>query len=265
MSDRELDAFYKQEYRQLYQDSQGPNPKDLAIQAARAQLLLDFFTGAFTPDSSNSALQYPARHLDIGCSAGLLLQRFQRAYACQPVGIEPGTAYRDYARSLGLEIYSSLSTFDAESSARESKPPTFDLISLAHVLEHIANPVEYLIGLRQQRLTPDGWLLVETPNLYGHDCFEVAHCVSYSPHTLGQVLERAGYQPRKTRVHGQPRSEILSLYITVLAQATSESNPTQTTPERNVRRKRRTAMLRRAVLSRISPHKAWLPVPDVVP
>lgn len=266
MSNQELDAFYEQEYRQLYQSSQGPNSKDLATQAARAQLLLNFYNNAFNNSESQiTNHQSPRRHLDIGCSAGLLLQRFQQAFNCQSVGIEPGTAYRDYAQSQGLEVHSSINALERERSTANDKLPTFDLISLAHVLEHIPNPVEFLIDLRQHWFAPEGWLLLEVPNLYGHDCFEVAHLVSYSPHTLGQALERAGYRIQKTKVHGQPRSEIIPLYITIMAQPSTlngESsiiNVQSISPETSVRRKRRSAMLRRSILTRLSPHKAWLP------
>ena len=200
MSDAELDAFYQQEYRQLYQGSPGPSPKDLAVQVDRAGVLVSFAQGLIPRIES---------HLDIGCSAGLLLQGFQHAYGCRSVGVEPGTAYREYVQAQGLTVFASL----------DDLPPTrFDLVSLAHVLEHIPDPRAYLARLRQEWLAQTGWLLVEVPNLYGHDCFEPAHLVSYSPHTLEQMLKQAGFQVRACDIHGRPRSAILPLYITVLAQ-----------------------------------------------
>ena len=89
MSDEELEAFYQREYRQLYQGSEGPNPKDLAIQRGRANALAQF-TRSLVPGA--------ARHLDIGCSAGLLLERMRAEFNCEPVGIEPGLAYQTYAQ-----------------------------------------------------------------------------------------------------------------------------------------------------------------------
>jgi SAM-dependent methyltransferase len=261
MADQELDDFYEEEYRQLYQSSAGPNPKDLAVQTDRAQSLLNFFQGEVQL-ASHSTFKVRS-HLDIGCSAGLLLQRFQQNYACQSVGVEPGAAYREYAQSQGLQVYPSLNTLKVERSTFNLQPPTFDLISLAHVLEHIPEPVDYLAAFRQEWLTPDGWLLVEVPNLYGHDCFEVAHLVSFSPHTLEQTLQQAGYRIQKMRIHGQPRSEILPLYITVLAQSSTLSIQ-QVTPESGVRRKRRAAIIRRSILTRLAPRKAWLPIPDTL-
>ncbi len=60
------------------------------------------------------------------------------------------------------------------------------LISMFHVLEHLPDPVGYLSALRQKFLEPDGWLLIEVPNLYAHDCFEVAHLngLKITAHTM---------------------------------------------------------------------------------
>ncbi len=245
MSDDELVEFYQQEYRQLYQGSEGPNPKDLAVQRGRANNLAKFahhyVTGA-------------GRHLDIGCSAGLLLQRLQLELNCEPVGVEPGQAYRVYAQQQGLMVYPSIAALS------EANEPAFDLISMAHVLEHIGNPVEYLGDLRQTHQNPQGWLLIEVPNLYAHDSFEIAHLVSYSPHTLTQVLKRAGYQIVSLKQHGQPRSELIPLYLTALARPVQEELSSQPEPERNVERRRRLGLLHRHLLTRISPNKAWVPI-----
>ena len=247
MDEAGLEIFYEQEYRELYQGSQGPNVKDLAVQTERAQSLWGFTQGYV--DSIK-------RHLDVGCSAGLLLQQFVEAYGCQPVGIEPGEAYRAYTLAQNLHVYASLEELAANESGQ------FDFISLAHVLEHLPDPVGYLSVLRHEWLAPGGWLLVEVPNLYGHDCFEAAHLVSYSPHTLQQALQQAGYQIRAQRVHGQPRSQTIPLYITVLAQTAEETTEVKIEPESGVQRKRQLAMLRRRVVTRLAPQKAWLPVPD---
>ena len=244
MSDAELDTFYEHEYRQLYQGSEGPSTKDLAVQRLRAAALVDF-TQPFLPGLS--------RHLDIGCSAGLLVQGFQSLYQSQPVGIEPGEAYRQYARQQGLKVYATLDELHAAGEAH------FDLVSLAHVLEHLPEPVEYLSALRAGLLEPAGHLLVEVPNLYAHDSFEIAHLVSYSAHTLQQTLQQAGYQVITLQAHGRPRSELLPLYLTALARPTTAALASLI-PEQGVPRKRRWGMMRRSLLERIFPRKAWLPL-----
>jgi SAM-dependent methyltransferase len=278
----EAESFYQQEYRQLYQGSGGPGAKDLAAQRGRAESLLAFTT---------KKLNQVERLLDIGCSAGLLLQRFQQAYSCRVVGVEPGQAYLDYARAQGLEVYDSLETLRmcSDGGCRESsidssvgvdlaiRQPNgnggqtrFDLISMAHVLEHLPDPVSYLVALRRDWLQPGGHLLIEVPNLYAHDCFEVAHTIAFSTHTLLETVRRAGYEPLEVQQHGLPRSQLIPLYITLLVApaiarsepAYSEVKPWTPTPETRVRIKRQMGLLRRRLLTTLFPQRAWRPQID---
>ena len=245
MTEAELAIFYEAEYRRLYQGNQGPDAKDLSIQGRRAEALLAFCKGRLPPVK---------RHLDIGCSAGLLLQSFQRAYGCQVAGVEPGDAYREYARLQGLSVYATLDEL------RSEKTPRFDLISLAHVLEHLPDPVGYLVGLREDLLEPGGGLLVEVPNLYAHDSFEVAHLVAYSPHSLTQTLRKAGFEIILLKAHGRPRSQVLPLYLTALARPAANPAAFRIRRESGVRLKRWWGMSRRRLLERLTPRKAWLPL-----
>lgn len=245
MPDDELAAFYEREYRQLYQGSQGPNEKDLSVQNRRADALLSF---------AASHIKNISRHLDIGCSAGLMLKRFQSAYNCSSTGVEPGNAYRSYAQKQGLNVVATLEDIHT------SDEPHFDLISMAHVLEHIADPVDYLTSLRVNLLNKDGWLLIEVPNLYAHDSFEVAHLVSYSAQTLSQVLQKSGFEIHSLRKHGRPRSITLPLYITTLAQPAADAFPYHPQAESGVRIKRQLGMVRRRTLTRIFPRQSWLPL-----
>lgn len=246
----ELQAFYQQEYRLLYQGSQGPSEKDLAVQSGRAQAWLDLTQGYLSPVT---------RHLDIGCSAGKLLEAFAEKYGCQSAGVEPGDAYREYAAGRGLAVYSSLEALQLADERR------YDLISLAHVLEHIAEPVKYLDDLRRNWLAEDGSLLVEVPNLYCHDSFEVAHLVAYSPHSLKQTLQQAGFETVRFVQHGRPRSSILPLYLTVLARPSQRSTAPEISPERWVAARRRYGLLHRRLLTRLVPGRAWLPAATQAP
>jgi hypothetical protein len=98
------------------------------------------------------------------------------------------------------------------------------------------------------------------PNLYAHDCFEVAHLISFSAHTLGQTLKQAGFEIVALRKHGAPRSRLLPLYLTLLARPLPTILPLEVIPERGVERKRRIGMLRRRVVSRLFPALAWIPI-----
>ena len=240
MTTAELDDFYASEYRQVYQGDEGPTKKDLFIQNGRTASLLDFL--------SSQNIQ-PKRYLDIGSSSGIMLKRFQEYFNCEAVGVEPGDAYRDYARKLGLTIYADIADL------KKTGENKFDLISMAHVLEHMPDPVGYLADLRRDVLSPSGGLLIEVPNLYSHESFEIAHMTSFSGHSLRQVMYKAGYQVVALKKHGQPRSELLPLYLTILAQPLDAEF--KLVPERNVVLKRRLGMFWRRALLKLVPHRAW--------
>jgi 2-polyprenyl-3-methyl-5-hydroxy-6-metoxy-1,4-benzoquinol methylase len=248
MNAAELDSFYQAEYRQLYQGSQDPIQKDLAVQHKRAEAALAFV---------RSRVVGVSRHLDIGSSAGLFLQKFQKAYGCQAYGVEPGTAYREYARKQGLAVAPSLDELPAQGEG------AFDLISMMHVLEHIPEPVIYLSQLKDKYLDRAGWLLLEVPNLYAHDSFETAHLFSFSSHTLEQVVLKAGFEVAAVRKHGLPRSKVIPLYLTLLARPAGKKGEMQSfsvKPERYASTRRRLGMLSRRIVTRLAPGKAWLSI-----
>lgn len=246
MTSQELEAFYQNEYREIYQGDEGPTKKDLKIQEARARNLVDLLKAL--------GIEQVARYLDIGSSSGLLMKAIQVVFNCQASGIEPGVAYREYARGLGLTVYEDIAQLKGADHQK------FDLVSLIHVLEHIPDPVRYLTILREELLLDDGRLLIEVPNLYAHDCFEVAHLTSFSQETLTQVLKKAGLRPLYIERHGSPRSKLIPLYITVLAEPSLESPiPDEISAESLVRLKRRAGFLHRRVIERILPSYGWVP------
>lgn len=243
MDEVETAAFYAAEYRLLNEGSIDPTARNISVQRARAESL-----AAFT----RPYLHQPGRHLDIGCSMGILLNHFTKIYSCQPAGIEPGEAHRNQARKEGLTVYASLEDLE------RAEHPRFDLISMVHVLEHLADPVGYLIHLRKTLLEPTGWLLIEVPNLYAHDSFEPAHLIAYSTHTIRQTLEKAGFEVTRLEKHGRPRSGWLPLYITLLARPSSAAERMfRLRPERFVALKRKAGMVRRRVLERLFTPWVW--------
>lgn len=244
MTKEESQAFYEAKYRLLYQGQEGPSPKDLVVQAARSQVTLEF-VGKQVINTS--------RILDIGCSTGILLQQFRDYYHAEVCGVEPGNVYRQYAQSLGLDVFSSLDELEHDGRSR------FSLVSMMHVLEHLPDPLQYLQDLREKLLEPDGWLVLEVPNLYAHDCFEVAHLISFSAHTLTQMVQKAGFRMVKMRAHGQPRSMLIPLYLTLIAQPDNGA-AYRLKPDYLVRLKRQLGFAYRWFILRIFPDRAWLPL-----
>jgi len=245
MTPVELDDFYAREYRQLYQGDEGPTSKDLDIQSRRAASLLRFVRGN---------LPKVVRHLDIGCSAGILLKTFQKNYGCQAVGVEPSDSYRRYTRAQVYDVYADISELDLDAGGR------FDLVSMAHVLEHMTDPLAYLLELQENYITKSGYLLIEVPNLYAHDSFETAHMSAFSKFTLGEILKQAGFSVIASKQHGEPRSKLLPLYLTVLAQAEDRDVHSKVNAENFVRQKRKLGIFTRRVIQRLLPKMAWVPI-----
>ena len=242
MTSSEVEEFYIEQYRQLYQGNTDPNSKDLRMQKLRASELTSF---------AASRISQISRHLDIGSSAGLLLASMHSIFDCAAVGVEPGQAYREYAIASGLRVYASLQEMQA---AGEDK---FDLVTMSHVLEHIPDPLSYLVNLRQEILTADGCLLVQVPNLYAHDSFEVAHLTAFSMHTLIQMYRMAGFEVIASQKHGYPRSTIIPYFLTVLGCPSPKKDEYSVKPERFVSLKRRLGMLNRRGFGHFFPSLAW--------
>lgn len=238
--------FYQTAYRKIYQESAEPTKKDLYQQAMRARNLAawlktvdcDFFDSV----------------LDVGASTGILLETFRKWFEAKVVGVEPGDAYREIAQAKAIPIYPSLEALI------DSAPSRFELVSLMHVLEHLEDPVAVLTDIRKKLLKKDGFLLIEVPNFYCHDSYELAHLSCFTEHTLGQTIRQAGYEIIAKRKHGMPRSKTLNLYLTVLAQPINKALPTEVIPERWVALKRKLGMLKRKLISKLKPKESWLPL-----
>ena len=250
MTTEEIDDFYQSKYRVLVQGQEGPSEKDRRVQAGRARHLVAF---------CKPHIQEVNSHLDIGSSAGSLMKAVRDAYGCASIGVEPGDAYRDFSRQRGLQTVAALGELGAEQRA------SFDLISMSHMLEHIPDPIHYLEMLRKDWLTPDGTILIEVPNLFGHQSYELAHLLAFSPHTLKETLQAAGFEVVALKAHGNPRSRCIPLYITALARVDGGGRARENIrwSANAVRFQRRLGMAWHRWLTRFLPGLAWLPFPPL--
>jgi 2-polyprenyl-3-methyl-5-hydroxy-6-metoxy-1,4-benzoquinol methylase len=244
--------FYSETYRQVYQGSVEPTAKDLWVQEQRAANLMRLLR--------LQKIDIPENVLDIGASSGLLLRAIQQTFGCQVIGVEPGDAYRTYAENRGLKMFSSLEALI------ETNPERFDLVTLSQVLEHLPDPVGTLRRIRKYLLSENAVVLLEVPNFYAHDSYELAHLACFTPHSLQEVLKQAGYEVIFLERHGFPRSSLLNLYLTLIAQPLidgAEVPPLQ--PDRFVHLKRQIGFFYRRIVQKLFPHKAWLSLPHENP
>jgi 2-polyprenyl-6-hydroxyphenyl methylase/3-demethylubiquinone-9 3-methyltransferase len=100
--------------------------------------------------------------LDVGCGAGLLAEPLARLGA-KVTAIDPTSELinvaRDHAAGQGLEI-------DYRVSAVEDLDGKYDLITSMEVIEHTADPQQFIDDLAK-RLAPGGLLMMSTPNATG--------------------------------------------------------------------------------------------------
>ena len=244
MTDDSLRSYYEAEYVTQHQHATGVTEKELRIQAGRARNLTHILT---------SEILSVERHLDIGSSTGSLMLAVKDAYRNEAIGIEPAEVYRAYCEARGLTVVPDLE------SLSEGR---FDLITMAHVLEHLPGPVDYLREIRENWLTDDGTLLVEVPNLYGHPSVEIPHLFCFSSGTLSYALANAGYEVIRMVRHGSPRSKLIPLYLTAIARPAGHLSIRKSSPKL-VRFKRRLGIEWSHFASRAAPGWAWLPLPDL--
>jgi SAM-dependent methyltransferase len=98
----------------------------------------------------------PVHVLEIGASVGIGLD-VAKAYALQPVGIEPSHVAASVAREAGHTIIEDI--FQAAHFPEQH----FDIVMSMDVLEHVPDPIDFLVQARSV-LQPDGLLLIQVPN-----------------------------------------------------------------------------------------------------
>jgi SAM-dependent methyltransferase len=139
--------------------------------------------------------------LDVGCGAGGVLLLAQKI-AKQVVGVEPQSLWRNVLGDAGVAVASALT---------EVADTSQDVISLFHVLEHIADPLVFLRELLK-KAAPGGRLLIEVPNaddalltLYENKPFSEftfwsPHLFLYNHAALTRLLEKAGIAKNKISI-----------------------------------------------------------------
>lgn len=135
--------------------------------------------------------------VELGCGPGYNLVPFQRA-GFRTLGYEPDARCAAFARErFHLEVRAGgLDELVASGIGA-------DLLVCAHVLEHFADPMGFLVSARNA-LAPGGVLYVEVPGLrnldhpsYGGNILsylQIAHLFNFTRLTLTQLVEAAGFE-----------------------------------------------------------------------
>lgn len=181
----EIASFYATRYRLDYKGAPEPKPKHIlrALRGAVAR------AGRLAP-----MLTRGARVLDIGASSGeFTYVMAQAGFTAQ--GVEPNAGYAEFGRrQYGVQIW------QGGLEGAEIAQGCLDLVTLNHVLEHLADPWDALRRIHAG-LATEGLLFVEVPNLAGlskqiGNTFHQAHIWNFTPETLIGVAWQAGFTPR---------------------------------------------------------------------
>lgn len=168
----------------------------------------DSLVGGFLEEKDNlelSAHRYlkriekyisPGRLLDIGCSAGFLIDS-ARKRGWDVYGVEPCKLAADFGRSeLALNILN-------KSYSQDDFPPDyFDLITAIHVIDHVYSPALFLQGIFYN-LRKKGAVFIVTHDIQSYLAralgekfppIDIQHTYFFSRYTLRHLLEKVGFK-----------------------------------------------------------------------
>ncbi|MEY2489240.1 MAG: hypothetical protein QOC70_1182 [Verrucomicrobiota bacterium] len=161
------------------------------------QSVFDAATGAASSRSSrllhrlNEELPFPShgRLLDIGCGNGTTLRAFNKiAPGWSLAGLDVTDHYKTVVESIpGVEAF--------YTGTAGVAPGQFDVITLIHSLEHIAEPAKFLAAL-SDKLNVGGLLVIQVPDCWQNPfMFLVAdHATHFFEPTLREVVAASGYE-----------------------------------------------------------------------
>lgn len=106
-----------------------------------------------------SLVPFEARVLDIGCGTGSVSEHVVHTRRASLVGIEPDQARAKRARERGLTVHAAFPTEELLDTLGK-----FDVVLLADVLEHLADPFS-LVTLARRALDAGGRVIASVPNV----------------------------------------------------------------------------------------------------
>jgi hypothetical protein len=137
-----------------------------------------------------------ARVLDIGCGQGEFLRELCRHAGCKGVGYDAMYAGPVGPDPSGAQLY-------ASPAPRGADLPRYDVFTSRHWFEHLADPYEFLVDLREQAGGRPVHGYVEVPDA-GYDLatagWEVIypHVSYFDAYPLCRIFRRAGWQVEGT-------------------------------------------------------------------
>lgn len=200
-------ACVEQVYQQYDVYSQAAGKEQRAFDAAkgdsssRSSRILEWIQNK----SSRHDLKLTGSLLDFGCGNGSFLGEFHKLFPeWRLTGLEMDDSNKSAIESIPNATH--------RAGAIDSLLETYDLISMVHVLEHLVDPISFLVQLRK-KLRPGGTLFIEVPNLMTSpfDIFILDHCTHFTLETLRWTLWKSGFQVTDTS------TEVVAKEISLMA------------------------------------------------
>ncbi len=169
----------------------------LPLFRAQAEARVDFFRQHL--EIGNRCINI----LDIGAGFGLIRKSFGRSRLrvnYDVVEVEPiATAYLKKKIKPRHIFHSS-----------DEVVEKYSLIILSHIIEHLANPLDFLTAQRE-RLQDSGVLFIEVPNQdHLYKAFNEPHLVCLNPASLVAAVERAGFSIIDVRTCGHLLKDLMA-------------------------------------------------------
>lgn len=126
--------------------------------------------------------------------------------------IESDVTCHKRLQAAGVQVIDGPDDFPAQSS--------FDLVILSHVLEHVANPTNFLEAMTS-RLRREGVLFIEVPcRDWEHKALDEPHLLFFDKVPMARLLARIGFDKTQLSYHGQ---EITTLRHRSVARRANEA------------------------------------------
>ncbi|MEJ2161886.1 MAG: class I SAM-dependent methyltransferase [Robiginitalea sp.] len=136
--------------------------------------------------------------MDVGAGTGQFV-RYAQERDWEAYGVEPNDQARELAHQKGVSVYKSLSV---------QKAPVYDVVTLWHVLEHMAD-LDKNIREIYSVLKPGGWLILALPNYRSLDAkhykshwaaYDVPrHLWHFSKESVEQLFSDAGFELKSVK------------------------------------------------------------------
>lgn len=175
----------------------------------------------YAPEIINSLVKRANKDgfvIEVGANDGTFLDVLKKNSFDNLLGIEPSIACSEIAKSKGHKI-ETVHLNKEESLKIKERYGKAEVVICRHVLEHVSEPFELLVSIRNL-LKDNGILLIEVPNslqiinhLYGHELWE-EHLHHFSPENLKMIVQRAGFKVEKSLIVSHLDSSNIVLWAT---------------------------------------------------